>query len=67
MCVCEGVRFTGTGIIDRCESPCKCWELNQDPLEELPVLLTSEPSLQPQCFSFLNCISEVSQSEANGF
>ena len=26
--------------------PCSCWELNSGPLEEQPVLLTSEPSLQ---------------------
>ncbi|KAM7329170.1 hypothetical protein ACRRTK_010783 [Alexandromys fortis] len=34
-------------IIDGCEPPCGCWELNSGPLEEQPVLLTSEPSLQP--------------------
>jgi hypothetical protein len=27
------------------ESQCDCWELNSGPLEEQPVLLTSEPSL----------------------
>ena len=31
--------------IDGYEQPCGCWELNWDPLEEQPVLLTSEPSL----------------------
>ena len=34
-------------IIDDCEPPCGGWELNSGPLEEQPVLLTSEPSLQP--------------------
>ena len=34
-------------IIDGCESSCGCWELNSGPLEEQPVRLTSEPSLQP--------------------
>ena len=34
-------------IIDVFEPPCGCWELNSRPLEEKPVLLTSEPSLQP--------------------
>ena len=33
-------------ITDDCESPCGCWELNSGPLEEQPVLLTTEPSLQ---------------------
>ena len=32
---------------DGCEPPCGCWELNSGPLEEQPVLLTAEPSLQP--------------------
>jgi hypothetical protein len=34
-------------IIDGCEPPCGCWELNSGPLEEQPVLLTTQPSLQP--------------------
>jgi hypothetical protein len=34
-------------IIDGCEPPCGCWDLNSGPLEELSVLLTAEPSLQP--------------------
>ena len=34
--------------MDDCEPPCSCWELNSGPLEERPVLLTTEPSLQPQ-------------------
>jgi hypothetical protein len=34
-------------IIDGCEPPCGCWELNSGPLEEQWVLLTPEPSLQP--------------------
>jgi hypothetical protein len=35
-------------ITDGCEPPCDCWELNSGPLEELSVLLTAEPSLQPE-------------------
>ena len=31
-----------------CEPPCGCWELNSGTLEEQSVLLTTEPSLQPQ-------------------
>ncbi|EGW01477.1 E3 ubiquitin-protein ligase NEDD4 [Cricetulus griseus] len=40
-------------IIDGCEPPYGCWELNPGPLEEQPVLLTSEPSLQPHYVLFL--------------
>jgi hypothetical protein len=39
-------------IIDGYEPPCGCWELNSGPLKEQTVLLISEPSLQPLCFSF---------------
>jgi hypothetical protein len=35
-------------IIDGCEPPHGCWELNSGPLDEQPVLLTTEPSLQPK-------------------
>ena len=38
-------------ITDGCEPPCGCWKLNSDPLEEQAVLLTAEPSLQPQCIA----------------
>ena len=34
-------------IIDGCEPPCACWELNVGPLEEQLVLLTVEQSLYP--------------------
>jgi hypothetical protein len=40
-------------ITDGCEPPCGCWELSSGPLEEQSVLLTAEPSLQPQCSTFL--------------
>ena len=33
-----------TGV---CKPPRSCWELNPGPLKEQPVLLTTEPSLQP--------------------
>ena len=39
-------------IIDICELPCSCWELNSGFLEEQPVLLTPKPSLQPQTKTF---------------
>ena len=35
----------GTGVVDDRELPCGCWESNLEPLEEQPVLLTTEPSL----------------------
>jgi hypothetical protein len=34
-------------LIDGCDPPCGCWDLNSGPLEEHPVLLTTEPPLQP--------------------
>jgi hypothetical protein len=35
-------------ITDGCEPPCSFWDLNSEPSEEQPVLLTTEPSHQPQ-------------------
>jgi hypothetical protein len=49
----EGVRSTGTGVTDGCKLPSGCWELNLRPLEEQPLFLTAEPSLQPQYKAFL--------------
>jgi hypothetical protein len=34
-------------IVDGCEPPCGCWNLNSWPLEEQSVLLPAEPSHQP--------------------
>jgi hypothetical protein len=47
VCLCEGVRSPGTGVRNNCELSCGCWELYPGPLEEQPVFLTAEPSLQP--------------------
>ena len=47
VCLCEAVRSPGTGVLGRCERPCGCEELNPGPLKELPVFLTTEPSLWP--------------------
>ena len=47
VCLCECVRYPGTEIMDSCELPCGCWELNPGPLEE-------QPSLQPPWISFWN-------------
>jgi hypothetical protein len=35
-------------VMDGCEPPCGCWDLNLGPLEEQSVLLTTEPSHQPR-------------------
>ena len=45
--MCEGITSTETGIKGSYELPCGYWDLNLGPMEE-PVLLTAEPSLQPQ-------------------
>ena len=45
VCLRKGVRYAGTGVIDSCELPCGCWELNPGPLEEQSLLLTTESSL----------------------
>jgi hypothetical protein len=42
-------------ITDGCEPPCVCWLLNSEPLKEQPVLLISEPFLQPN-FGLLNIV-----------
>lgn len=41
----EGVRSPGIGIIDVCELPCECWELNMGPPQKEQVLLTTKVSL----------------------
>ena len=46
-CVPASQKGAPSLIIDGCEPPSGCWELNSGPLEEQPVPLTSEPSLQP--------------------
>jgi hypothetical protein len=56
VCLCEGVRFPGTEVI------CECGELNPGPPEEQPVLLTSEPSLQPEPCMFLSAVLSESLS-----
>ena len=46
-----GQKWAPDLTIDGCESSCGYWELNSGPLEEQPVLLTSDPSLQPTATS----------------
>ena len=48
--MCIGVKVSdplGLELKTIGELPCGCWNLNLNPLEEEPMLLTSEPSLQP--------------------
>jgi hypothetical protein len=60
VCLCEDVRSIGTRVTNNCELLCGCWELNQDPLEEQPVFLTTEPSLQPKTrHLILNCCNHA--------
>ena len=49
MCVLVLVEASSlrTEVTDGCDPPCGCWELNPDPLEEQPVLLTAELFLSP--------------------
>jgi hypothetical protein len=44
----RGHLIPGTGVTDGYEPSCGCWEPNPCSLEEQPMLLTSEQSLQPQ-------------------
>ena len=46
-------------ITDGCEPPCGCWGLNSGPLEEQPVLLTAESSLQPSAMILKPCCTSV--------
>jgi hypothetical protein len=36
-----------TEVTNSCELSGRCWEFNPSPLEEQPVVLTADPSLQP--------------------
>ena len=42
----EGGGYSGTGVTEYCELPCRWQESNSDLLEEHEVLLTAGPSLQ---------------------
>ena len=59
MCMTAGQKTAPDLIPDGCEPPCGCWELNSGPLEEQTMLLTTEPSLQPQDFDFFICFSQL--------
>lgn len=53
VCLCEGVGSPGTGGGGLQTGVTTCWELNPGPLEELSVLLTTQPSLRPREKYFL--------------
>lgn len=59
VCLREGVRSPETGMTDSYELPCGCWELNPGPLEEQPVVLTTEPSLSLTSDFEINAVSDV--------
>jgi hypothetical protein len=46
-CMAANQKRTSDPSINGCELPCCCWELNSEPLEEQPVILTFDPSLRP--------------------
>ena len=46
-CMPAGQKRAPDFITDGCESPSVGWKLNSGPMEEQPVHLTAEPSLQP--------------------
>jgi hypothetical protein len=44
----ESIPSLGTGVTGSCEPLCGCWELRPGLLQEQLVLLSAEPSLQPE-------------------
>ena len=67
LCLCGGVRSPGAGVTASCELPCGYGELNLGSLEEQPVFLTAEPSLQPHEGSVIpyNCNGPVEEVRAS--
>jgi hypothetical protein len=43
----EDIRSSGTVVTEGCDLPHGCWKQNHSPLQEKPVLLMAELSLQP--------------------
>lgn len=43
-----GIRSLGTGTVDGCKLPCRCREPSPGPVQKEQVLLTVEPTFQPQ-------------------
>jgi hypothetical protein len=46
-CLQTNQKKVSDSITDGCEPPCGFWELNSGSLEEQPLILITEPSLQP--------------------
>ena len=42
----------GTGLTGDCELPCGCWGLNLGLLDEQPVLLNTDPTLEVEISGF---------------
>ena len=61
----RGIRSHGTIVTDGCRLPCEFWELNSGPLKEQPVLLNTEPSLQPPLVCFFevgtHCVARLAR------
>lgn len=58
----EAVGSPETGFADGCEPTCACWKSNPGLLEEKPVLLTSDLSLQgKKKFSLFNLLVTTSR------
>ena len=58
----EGAGFPRFGVTDTCKPSHGCWVLNPGPLQEQPVLLTTELSLHPKT-AFLNPLFETGKGE----
>lgn len=43
----RGHRVPQIGVVDGCELPCECWDLNHSPLQEQQMHSTVKPSLWP--------------------
>ena len=51
-CITTFQKRASDPIIDSCEPPHGCWELNSVPSKEQSVLITAELSLQAQIFHY---------------
>lgn len=49
----EGIWLSATGVLDSCEPPCECWEVNPGRGQEQQVLLNRAISSAPEISSIL--------------
>lgn len=70
LCLCSSLqepeegRLLGTGVMNACEAPCGCWELNSGPLcKNGSVLYQETISLAPNgfCFVLFGILSVIQQ------